>query len=125
MGATYFLVDEIPFPDESASGAPKALVDEAERKGARRKFLARGEGGFHSQVSWFPADYTVPPHRHDHDELIMVLDGSLTMLDGGPTLRPHDSMVLSAGHEYGFTAGEDGMTFLTVRTGVSGTQLTT
>jgi quercetin dioxygenase-like cupin family protein len=120
VGATYFLVDEIEFPDEAASPtAPRELVEDAQRSGARRKYLARGEGGFFSQVSWFPAGYTVPQHRHDHDELIMVVAGSLTMLDGGPTLGPLDSMVLSAGHEYGFSAGPDGMTITTIRTAPS------
>ena len=120
MAATYFLVDEIEFPDEAASPtAPRELVEDAQRSGARRKYLARGEGGFFSQVSWFPAGYTVPPHRHDHDELITVVAGSLTMLDDGPTLGPLDSMVLTAGHEYGFRAGPDGMTITTVRTAPS------
>ena len=123
MGATFFIVDEIPFPDEAASGAPKTLVEDAQRAGARRKYLARGESGFYSQVSWFPAGYTVPAHQHDHDELIMVLEGGLTLLDGGPTLGPLDSMVLEAGHEYGFRAGPDGMTFITIRTGASTTTL--
>jgi quercetin dioxygenase-like cupin family protein len=123
MGASYFFVDAIPFPDETASGAPKALVEEAQRAGARRKYLARGEGGFYSQISWFPAGYTVPAHMHDHDELIMVIEGSLTMLDGGPTLGPLDSMALEAGHEYGFTAGDDGMTFVTIRGAASSTTL--
>lgn len=124
MSASFFMVDEIEFPDESTSGVDQSLVEAAQRSGARRKYLARGEGGFYSQVSWFPAGYTVPAHRHDHDELIMVLDGSLTLLGGGPTLGRLDSMVLEAGHEYGFTAGADGMTFLTVRTGQAATALT-
>ena len=125
MGATYFVVEEIEFPDEAASPtAPRELVEEAQRSGARRKYLAQGEGGFFSQVSWFPAGYTVPMHRHDHDELIMVVEGSLAMLDGGPTLGPLDSMVLTAGHEYGFTAGPDGMTITTIRTAPSAATLT-
>ncbi|MCU1369635.1 MAG: hypothetical protein JWO77_829 [Ilumatobacteraceae bacterium] len=126
MGATYFVVEDIEFPDEAASPtAPRGLVEEAQRSGARRKYLARGEGGFFSQVSWFPAGYTVPMHRHDHDELIMVVEGSLTMLgEGGPTLRALDSMVLTGGHEYGFTAGPDGMTITTVRTAPSAATLT-
>jgi len=122
-GPAFFKVDELPWPDETTTGAPRELVEEAERKGAKRKFLARGEGGFHSQYSVFPAGYTVPPHSHDHDEMIVLLDGSCTMLDGGPTLGAHDSMVLHAGHEYGFTAGDDGMTFLTIRTSAAGTRL--
>ena len=84
--------------------------------GARRKFLARGEGGFFSQYSEFPPGYAVPLHRHDHDEMIVLLDGSCTMSDGR-ALGTHDSVVLTAGFEYGFTAGEDGMVFLTIRAG--------
>lgn len=119
----YFIVDEIEFPDETKSGAPAALVADAQTSGARRKFLAQGEGGFFSQISWFPAGYTVPPHSHSHDELIMVLDGSLTVLGGGRTLHAFDSMVLEGGQEYGFAAGPDGLTFTTIRFGASTTEL--
>jgi quercetin dioxygenase-like cupin family protein len=122
-GPSFFLVDELPWPDESQGTAPRELVEEAKRKGARRKFLARGQGGFHSQYSDFPPGYTVPLHSHDHDEMIIVLEGSCTMLGGGPILKAHDSMVLLAGHEYGFTARDDGMKFLTIRTGAAQTRL--
>jgi quercetin dioxygenase-like cupin family protein len=123
-GPSFFRIDEIPWPDEAnASNAPRELVEEAKRKGAKRKFLARGEAGFHSQYSDFPPGYTVPMHSHDHDELIVLLDGSCTMLGDGPTLEARDSMVLHGGYEYGFTAGPDGMKFMTIRTGVSDTKL--
>jgi hypothetical protein len=123
-GPSFFLVDELPWPDESrVASAPRELVEEARRKGARRKFLARGQGGFHSQYSDFPAGYSVPPHSHDHDEMIVVLEGSCTMVGGGPMLKAYDSMVLLGGYEYGFTAGEAGMKFLTIRTGEAQTQL--
>ena len=99
---SFFVVDEVAWDDED--------------RGARRKFLARGEGGFHSQYSELPPDYTIPPHSHDRDELIVMLAGSCTLLDGAQTLHARDSMVLTAGDEYGFTAGPDGMAFLTIRT---------
>jgi len=61
-GATFFLVDEIALPDESkAATAPSELIEAAQKSGARRKFLARGEGGFHSQHSEFPAGFEVAP----------------------------------------------------------------
>ena len=85
-----------------------------EKDGARRKYLARGEEGFHAQYSTFPAGYRVPPHTHDVDELLVVLDGSCTV-DGGASMNRHDSVTVPAGHEYGFTCGPDGMTLLTVR----------
>jgi len=121
---SYFLIDDVPWPDESKGSAPAALVEEARRKGARRKFLAQGEGGFHSQYSEFPPGYSVPLHSHDHDEMIVILDGGCTLLgDGAPTLGVHDSMVLHGGYEYGFTAGAAGMKFLTIRTAAAGTKL--
>jgi quercetin dioxygenase-like cupin family protein len=126
-GPTYFLLDQVPWPDENLAGSPgnvpRELVEKAASTGARRKFLARGEGGFHSQYSEFPAGFAIPPHSHDHDEMIVLVDGSFTMLKGGPTLRARDSVVLRAGYEYGFTAGGDGMSFLTIRTGVASVQL--
>jgi|SRR5690349_8378704 quercetin dioxygenase-like cupin family protein len=123
-GAAFFLVDEIEWPAEQPASAPKELVEEAQRLGARRKFLARGEGGYYSQVSEFPAGYTVPAHSHDHNEMLVILRGSCTMLGDGPTLAAGDSAVLIANHEYGFVAGDDGMTFMTIRTGEASTTLT-
>jgi quercetin dioxygenase-like cupin family protein len=120
---SYFVLDEIEWPDEArAPTAPLELVEQAQRLGARRKFLARGEGGFFSQYSEFPAGYTVPGHSHDHDEMIVVLEGSCTMSDGR-VLGTYDSVVLHAGFEYGFTAGPDGMVFLTIRGGRSTAKL--
>jgi quercetin dioxygenase-like cupin family protein len=122
-GPSYFVLDEIEWPDETrAPTAPRELVEEAQRLGARRKFLAQGEGGFFSQYSEFPPAYTVPVHSHDHDEMILLLSGSCTMSDGR-MLGAHDSVVLHAGFEYGFTAGGDGMVFVTIRGGRSTTTL--
>ena len=122
-GPSYFVLDEIEWPDERrAPTAPIKLVEAAERMGARRKFLAQGEGGFFSQYSEFPPGYEVPLHSHDHDELILLLDGSCTMSDG-QVLSRHDSVVLQARSEYGFTAGDDGMVFVTIRGARAGTTL--
>jgi nitroreductase len=127
--ASFLHFDDIPWADERAGGggtapaAPAALVEAAERSGARRKRVVTGQAGFYMNHSEMPAGFTVPPHAHDRDELIVVLAGGCTMLDGGPSLGPSDSMVLRAGHTYGFTCGPAGMTFLTIRTGEAGTAL--
>ena len=124
QGPHFFVLDAIPWPDEAkASTAPPELVEAAQRSGARRKFLARGEGGFFTQYSEFPAGFTVPMHSHDHNEVILLLDGSCTMLGEGQALGAGDSMVLIGGYEYGFTAGNDGMKFVTIRTGKAETTL--
>ena len=125
-GPHFFLLDRIEWPDENlAPTAPRELVEQARQTGARRKYLARGEGGFFSQYSEFPAGFTVPMHTHDHNEIIVCMRGSLTMLgDEGPTLQTGDSMVLIGGYEYGFTAGPEGMAIVTIRTSVTETTLT-
>ena len=122
-GPAFFQIDQIDWADESKEGAPAELVEEAKKRGARRKFLARGQGSFHSQMSEFPAGYVVPMHSHEHDEMLVILEGGCTMLGGGPTLNAKDSVVLLGGFEYGFEAGPQGMTFLTIRTAKSGTNL--
>jgi len=122
-GPSFFHLAELTWSDEATPTAPRALVDEARRAGAKRKFVAQGQGGFYSHYSVFPPGYTVPMHQHDHDEMIVVLEGAATMLGGGPTLTAHDSMVLHGGYSYGFTAGPDGLSFLTIRTGAAQTRL--
>jgi len=97
---------------------PKELVEKARGpRGARRKRVVRGEGGFFMNRSLMAADFRVPPHHHDHDELIVVLSGGCEFDDDFASLRPGDCIVIYSGTRYGFTCGADGMDFLTIRTG--------
>ena len=96
---------------------PKALVEKARKRGARRKRIVRGEGGFFMNRSEMKPGFRVPPHHHDHDELIVVLSGGCEFDDGLARLAPGDSIVIHAGTRYGFTCGDEGMDFLTIRTG--------
>jgi len=122
--AVFFLVDEIDWADDRTSGGvPAEMLDEAaRRRGGGRKLLAAGEGGFHSSYSEMPAGYKMARHRHDDDELVVVLDGSCTWSDGR-TLRAHDSIAMPAGFVHGFTCGPDGMKLLTVARGPFRTEL--
>jgi quercetin dioxygenase-like cupin family protein len=122
--ATFFVFDETDWADETRTGAPAALVAEAQRSGARRKKMVTGQAGFFMNHSDMPAGFEVPMHSHSHDELIVVVAGGCTMLDDGPTLKAGDAMALSAGHRYGFRCGDDGMTFLTIRAGEAAITLT-
>ena len=97
---------------------PKALVEKARGKdGARRKRIVRGEGGFFMNRSVMGANFRVPPHHHDHDELLVVLSGGCAFDDDFAELGPGDCIVIHANTRYGFTCGSDGMDFLTIRTG--------
>jgi hypothetical protein len=108
-------LDDLAYADERVeSKAPIELIEEADRAGVRRKILTRGEGGFHAHYSEFPPGYVVAPHSHDHDEMLIVVDGSATLSDGR-AVGPRDTAVLEAGLRYGFTVGPDGLTFFNIR----------
>jgi quercetin dioxygenase-like cupin family protein len=85
--------------------------------------MATGQGGFFMNHSEMPAGFTVPTHTHDHDEMLVILDGGCTILDGGPTLGANDAVVIQANHAYGFTCGPGGMKFITIRNGEAATAL--
>ena len=119
---TVLLYREIDWDNPLATAAPgmappKELVEKARKTGARRKKLARGEGGFFMNRSVLPAGFRVPPHSHDHDELMVVLKGGCRFDDDVAELAADDSIVIRAQFRYGFTCGPDGMEFLTIRTG--------
>jgi quercetin dioxygenase-like cupin family protein len=128
-GAVLFRYADIDWDkplETSAPGAapPEEMVREAERLGARRKRLARGEGGFFLNRSVLPPGYAIPSHSHDHSELLVVLAGGCTVEGGdgdGAELRADDAIVIRANHEYGFRCGDEGMEFLTIRTGEAST----
>ena len=125
---TVLIYDEIEWDDvlktaKAGAAPPRALVDQAKRTGARRKKLAKGEGGFFMNRSVLPAGFRVPPHTHDHDELMVVLNGGCRFDDDVADLGPDDSIVIRASYRYGFTCGPEGMEFLTIRTADAGTSL--
>jgi quercetin dioxygenase-like cupin family protein len=118
---TVLIYDEIDW-DNPMAGArgtrpPKELVEQAKKVGARRKKLATGEAGFYMNRSQLPAGFRVPPHSHDHNELMIVLRGGCSFDDGVAELSANDSIVIHAHFHYGFTCGPDGMEFLTIRSG--------
>ena len=125
---TVLIYDEIDWDDVGKSSPPgtappKELVEQAKKTGARRKKLAKGEGGFFMNRSVLPAGFRIPPHTHNHDELMIVLSGSCEFDDGVGKLGPNDSIVIHAEYRYGITCGPDGMEFITIRTGESATTL--
>jgi len=115
---------ERPGQTRGAPRTPEALVRAAQQSGARRKRIARGEAGFFMNHSEMPAGFRVPPHTHDHAELMVVLAGGCRFDDGLAELGPSDAIVIHANTRYGFTCGLQGMKFLTIRTGEASVDLT-
>jgi quercetin dioxygenase-like cupin family protein len=90
---------------------------EAGRRGAARKLLVQGDGGFYSQVVRLPPGFEAPEHSHDHAEIFMVLEGSCRF--DGEQMNRFDMAVVAADEPYGFVAGPDGLSFLVVRQGAA------
>lgn len=111
--------------ETSAPGTapPKELVEQAKKVGARRKKVVTGEGGFFMNRSQLPAGYRVPPHHHNHTEMLIVLAGGCRFDDEFGEAGVDDTIVIPAKNRYGFTCGPDGMEFLTIRLGEASTEL--
>jgi len=122
MAPSVFAYSEIEWdrPLETAApgtAPPAELVAKAERTGARRKKVVRGEAGFFMNRSVLPPGFQVPTHMHNHSELMIVLRGGCQFDDEFAALGQDDSIVIHAGTRYGFTCGPEGMEFITIRTG--------
>ena len=114
---TVLIYDEIEWDDvlktaKPGTAPPRELVEQAKKTGARRKKLAKGEGGFFMNRSVLPAGFRVPLHHHNHDELMVVLEGGCSFDDGLAELGPNDSIVIRASYRYGFTCGPEGLEFI-------------
>ena len=106
---------EIDWHVPVSAGTDPEAAKAAGDKGAGRKFLAQGDGGFYAQVVRIPPNFDAPVHSHSHSEVFMVLEGSC-VFDGQP-MQAKDMTVVTANQPYGFVSGPDGLQFLIVRTG--------
>ena len=102
---------------------PKSLVEQAKETGARRKKIVLGDAGFFMNRSLLPPGFRVPPHQHNHDEMLVVLKGGCSFDGDLGSLGADDTIVIHAGTRYGFTCGSEGMEFLTIRTGEATTEI--
>jgi quercetin dioxygenase-like cupin family protein len=116
-----FRFDEIDWHLPAGPGADIEAVHAAAALGVARKHFAQGDAGFFVQVVRFPPNFETPPHRHDHSEVFVVLEGDC-VFDTEP-MAIHDSTVVEANDIYGFTAGDTGVMMLVVRTGAAAVQL--
>jgi hypothetical protein len=70
------------------------------------------------EAIWRPGDY-IPRHRHNVPEAVLVLDGSLTLIDGGSAnedfLVAGDGFFTPAGHVWAYAIGPRGATWVEYR----------
>lgn len=103
----------------TAPKLPPDLPEDLREQGlkVRRRGLAAGHGGFHASYVVMPPGQVTVPHSHDHSELIIIQDGSMSFDagDGAVDLEANDAATIDAGQVYGFTVGEGGVSFLLIR----------
>ena len=58
-----------------------------------------------------------PPHSHNVDEVIYIVEGSLTI--GDRTCGPGTVIAIEKDTEYDFTSGQEGVRFLNIRPGLA------
>ena len=110
------IYEELPLdrPTKVNSEKIREMIAQADAIGMKRKKILRGEAGFFMNRSYFPPGFRVPEHSHSHSEFLMVLSGGCTF-DDGIVLGENDTIVINAHYRYGFTMGDEGMDFITVR----------
>jgi quercetin dioxygenase-like cupin family protein len=81
----------------------------------RSELIATLEKDGYSVIEWTDEpEAHYPEHAHRQDEILVMLDGSMTMEISGRThdLGPGDRLELPAGAVHVATAGPDGATYL-------------
>lgn len=111
----------------TAPKLPPDLPDDLREQGlkVRRRGLAAGHGGFHASYVVMPPGQVTVPHSHDHSELIIIQEGSMSFDcgDGPVELVANDAATIDAGQVYGFVVGDDGVSFLLIRGAVATSNL--
>ncbi len=82
-----------------------------------QKFVGDLESGPWIYLNSLEPDRNVPSHAHSEDEIMVVLEGEMTI---GERICGTGTVIYNkAGTEYGFTVGAAGVLFVNIRTGLS------
>ena len=118
MGRSIIMhVDDAPWVQGEES-ARDAIKQKTEKNGLQ--MIGDSEKGPWIHISHHEPDEIVPPHSHDVDEVLYVLEGELTLDDrlcGQGTV-----LFIEQDTKYGFTVGDHGVRFMAIRPGEVGTK---
>jgi len=111
MGRTLIQhIDEAPW----VRGGPRA-EGRARHPDGGGQLVGDLERGPWVHVNWLPGGLVAPPHHHDQDEILFVLEGGLTL--DGRRCGPGTVVYLERRTRYGFTVWDEGVRFLNIRSG--------
>ena len=81
------------------------------------QFIGDPEKGPWIYINSMEPNSAAEPHSHTEDEVIYIIEGSLTV--GDRTCGPGTVISMERGTEYGFTVGQEGVRFLNIRPGLA------
>ena len=81
------------------------------------QFIGDMEMGPWIHINSVEPNSVVEPHSHTEDEVIYIVEGSLTI--GDRTCGPGTVIAIEKDTEYDFTAGQEGVRFLNIRPGLA------
>ena len=118
MGRSIIMhVDDAPWIKGEAS-ARDAIKKHTEKRGTQ--MIGDREKGPWIHIHHIEPDKVVPPHSHDVDEVLYILEGEVTL--GDRLCGPGTVLFIKQDTEYGFTVGDHGVRFMAVRPGQVGTK---
>ena len=104
-------IDDAPY----RRGGPNTLGGPITRG---NQFFGDMEKGPWVMINSLHPGFVSKPHSHDQDELIYIVQGTMTM--GSKECGPGTLVFMEKDTVYGFTAGDEGVRFLNVRPGKEG-----
>src|SRR5262249_26523380 len=109
-------IDDAPW----VRGGPRAEGPERHPEGGGQ-LVGDLERGPWVHVNWLPGGLVAPPHQHDQDEVLFILERGLSMR--GRRCGPGTVVYLERATPYGFTVWDEGVRFLNVRPGRASIEL--
>jgi hypothetical protein len=106
-------IDDAPW----VRGGPRAEGGDNAHPDGGGQLVGDLEKGPWVHVNWLPGGLVAPPHSHDHDEVMYVLEGGFSM--GKRRCGVGTVVYLEAGTQYGFTVWDEGVRFLNIRSGLA------
>lgn len=103
-------IDDAPW----VRGGPRG---EGEHPDGGGQLVGDLEKGPWVHVNWLPGGTVAPPHSHDLDEVMYIVEGGISM--GKRRCGPGTVIYLEARTQYGFTVWDEGVRFLNIRPGLA------
>jgi uncharacterized cupin superfamily protein len=110
-------VDSVIMHVDEAPWLHKQDTPPGQQRPLGQRFIGDLEAGPWIYVNNLEPGRVVPPHTHTQSETFYVVEGDITI--GDRVCGPGTVVYMKAGTEYGFTVGQNGVSFVNIRSGLA------